>query len=50
MLEKVSVVGLERGSSVPAAKEIGLGWFGKRNPEFPNCGAEEAERSILDGT
>lgn len=36
MLEKVLIVGLELGSFDHVAKEIRLGWFGKKSPKFPN--------------
>ena len=28
---------------------IGLGWFGKKSPKFPNCGAEGVERAAWMG-
>ena len=49
VLEKVLIVAWQSWSSLPVGKEIGPGWFGEKDPKFPNCGAEGVGRAVLDG-
>ena len=49
MLEKVLIEAWQSWSSLSVGKEIGMGWFGKKDPKFPNCRAEGVGRAVLDG-